>query len=191
MLSDWPPSPWMLWARYSGVWCFGCFVNLLHYKLAETVVRNGNVISLVWALGAKSFWILFGNVVFLYPWTAALKSFQEETILGPGCGIILRPPHGHCMQSTEEGKKLYKTTNHFVSKKIQCSQFFCKVVFLTIICICCLYFYSVFSGEIEELSPKGEKHQVPEQLFTFHAWVMWKMPSVETVMNILKVHPTY
>lgn len=163
-------------------------------KACRNCCDSCECISLVSALGIKSFWI-FLEMVFLYPWTVALKSFQEENFLVPaGCPIILRPPHGHCMQWAEEGKKLYKTTDRFVSKKCSVLSFVVKWCFWQSFAFV-VYIFTlsslVNSDEIEDLSLRGEKpYYVLEQLFIFHGWVMWKMPSVKTVMNTLKVQPT-
>lgn len=163
-------------------------------KSLQKLLWECECISWVSALGIKNLWILFGNAgFFLYPWIVTLKSFREENILVPACGVILGPPHGCCMKWAEEVKSVYKTSNHFVSKKCSVRSFFCKIVFLAIKFAFVVYIFTlsslVNSGEIENLSFRGEKPHL-EQLFTFHAWVMWKMPSVEIVMNILKVQPT-
>lgn len=67
---------------------------------------------------------------------------------------------------------MYKTSNHFVSKKCSVRSFFCKIVFLAIKFAFVVYIFTlsslVNSGEIENLSFRGEKPHL-EQLFTFHA----------------------
>lgn len=126
-----------------------------------------------------------------------LKLFQEDNFsVFAGCVMIPKWPYRYCMQWAEEGEKLCKTTGLFVSKKWNNLFFFVKWCFWQSlafsVCVFVLHLLWLALMNSKILFSEEEKNsKVLMCVFVFHCCMMWKMPSVESIMHTFKVQSTY